>query len=67
MNKPTDKQKQIIGAIRKELAFWAHSNDITSPTLNSDIGEMLRVNDIDGLAKTQIEEGLIKYYKQLDT
>lgn len=44
--KPTEKQKKVINILIDILKSWRDSNDIDSPTLNSDLEESLEeLND----------------------
>ena len=37
--KTSNSQKEAIGICKRLLSYWENSNDITSPTLESDIEE----------------------------
>lgn len=56
--KPTTKQIELIKTIEKIVSSWRSTNDINSPTHDSDIDEELRKHDFD--ANTD-DKGLVTY------
>lgn len=39
--KPTERQKKVCEAIMNQISYWQTSNDITSPTHDTDIEDCL--------------------------
>ena len=57
--KPNKIQIEIIKAIKCQLSYWENSNDINSPTLNSDISECLFTelpDEVDGMQLLEFED-----------
>lgn len=48
MSDPTEKQKELIAIISGIIKSWGRTNDISSPTLRSDIKE--EINKIEYLS-----------------
>jgi hypothetical protein len=62
MAKPNDKQKAVAKMIEAQAFFWQQTNDITSPTHNSDLDECVATLVEDGVIDEQdgeiLKEGL---------
>lgn len=39
--KPTERQKKVCEAVINQISYWQNTNDITSPTHDSDIEDCL--------------------------
>lgn len=56
--KVTAEQKELIRVLTSIIDSWASSNDLSSPTLHSDMSEELSLYDYPTDVKTLIEGGL---------
>jgi len=53
--KPTFEQKQLCDTIKMIVSTWMNTNDINSPTHDSDIRELIYSEWFDRLSETDIE------------
>lgn len=52
--KPTDKQIKIIDCIISIVKSWKNTNDISSPTLQSDISEEINSELLEDLSECRL-------------
>lgn len=65
-DKLTEKQKQIVNQLSHEMRSWMNSNDITSPTLATDIHEVLLRFGVSGGGRvTTIRKHMMKILKEV--
>jgi Fe2+ or Zn2+ uptake regulation protein len=53
MSKPTPRQKQVIELVKKQCDYWLSTNDIHSPSHNTDIDEEISLLTIDDIITTE--------------
>ena len=66
--KPNKIQLDIIKAIKNQLSYWENSNDINSPTVNSDITEGLFAEipeELDGMQLIEFEDIVLNLLKTI--